>query len=291
MSDCSLLHTGYNSDNLYTWCTNCGNYGIHGSLKTALAEQDLLPHEVVLCFDIGCHGNGADKIHANTVHGLHGRVIPFAVGIQLANRKLKVVASGGDGATLGEGINHFIHAIRSDYDITFLLHNNSNYGLTTGQASPTTTEGVPMNSSPDGVSATPIHVLDLVFSLKPTFVARTFSGDIKQMTRVIKAGMKHKGFSVIEILQHCPTYNKATPHEWYRERVYDVNKIMNYDTSDIGNAQRVSKDITDKIATGVIYQRESMDFYSKQLNRKDRTTELVEEVNSYPVDDLYRRFI
>src|SRR5688572_14663303 len=137
---CTTCYTkinDYSTDNLFTWCSNCGNYGINAAIKRTLAEMEIKPKDTMLFFDIGCNGNGADKIGGYRFHGLHGRVIPASSGASLANRNLKVIASGGDGATLGEGVNHLIHAIRSNYDITFILHNNSNYGLTQGQASST----------------------------------------------------------------------------------------------------------------------------------------------------------
>ena len=281
-STCKVKHSDYHSQNLFNWCTNCGNYGINGAVKRALVDEQIAPHEVVLCHDIGCNGNGADKINGYTVHGLHGRVLPFASGVSLADNKRTVIASAGDGATLGEGINHLIHAIRNNYNFTFLLHNNENYGLTTGQASPTTRPGNKMNSSPEGVSSPPIHVLDLVFSLEPTFVARSWSGDVKQLSYLIQRAINHDGFSFIEILQDCPSYNKATPHEWYQERVYDVSTIMNYDIRDKENARKVATDIYEKIATGVLYVDDSRkDMLSNIPSREGIETELVDQVKSY----------
>jgi len=258
---CKVQNKDYQSENLFTWCTNCGNYGINGSLRRALVDMQLAPHEVMLCYDVGCNGNGADKIEANTFHGLHGRVIPFACGAKLGNYDMPVIASGGDGSTLGEGINHLIHAIRHNYNITFILHNNRNYGLTTGQASPTTPEGYAMNSTPDGVPSAPMEVHEMVFASNPSFYARTWSGNVKQMTYLIKEAINHQGFSMIEVLQDCPTYNKATPHEWYMERVYDVSSRLNYDRADKEQARKLAADLDNKIATGVLYHNPRKTFY------------------------------
>lgn len=289
--NCSLQHKDYDSENLFTWCTNCGNYGINGALKEALVEECIKPSEVVLVFDIGCNGNGSDKLNGYTVHGLHGRAIPFACGAAIANTEIPVIASAGDGATMSEGIGHLVAAIRGNYNITFLLHNNSNYGLTTGQASATTPEGFPMNSSPDGVNSTPIHVLDFVFALKPTFVARGYSGNTKQLTSIMRDAINHKGFSFVEILQDCPTYNKATSHEWFLERVYDVAGIMNYNRSDRARAQLIARDIDSKIATGVLYQSDESDFMTKLENRVDLgESTLVNEVKQYNPDVIFSRF-
>jgi 2-oxoglutarate ferredoxin oxidoreductase subunit beta len=130
-SNCKPKYSDYFSDELYTWCTACGNYGIHAAVKRALITEKIMPKDTLLCFDVGCHGNGSDKIGGYSFHGLHGRVIPLACGAHLANRKVKVLAFGGDGGTLSEGIGHLIHAVRCNYDITFILHDNSNYALTT----------------------------------------------------------------------------------------------------------------------------------------------------------------
>jgi 2-oxoglutarate ferredoxin oxidoreductase subunit beta len=289
--NCEVKFSDYHSDELYTWCTNCGNYGIAAALKRALVAEEIAPKDIVLCFDIGCNGNGSDKLQGYRIHGLHGRVLPLAAGASVANNKLKVIASAGDGATLSEGINHLIHSIRANYNITFLLHNNSNYGLTTGQASSTTKPGVPMNSSPDGVTSDTLNVMELVLALNPSFAARTFSGDVKQMTEIIRAGINHKGFAVIEILQHCPTYNKATPHEWYQERVYDVSSLSDYNATDLAKAKEVASDLEQKIATGILYQdKDRPDFYSRLVNRREITTELVEEVQNVNIEKLVSAF-
>ncbi len=272
----------YYSNNIYNWCTNCGNYGIAAATKRALVAENIVPKDVLMCFDIGCNGNGSDKIGGYRLHGLHGRVIPIAAGAALANRKVHVIASGGDGATLSEGIGHLVHAIRSNYNLTFLMHNNCNYGLTTGQASASTRPGISMNSSPDGTTADTMNFMHFVISLGASFAARTFSGDVEQMTEIIREGIRHPGFSIVEILQNCPTYNKVTPHEWYQERVYDVNTLPDFDNTDPLKALSVASDLDNKIATGILYKdKTSIPFDERVVNRKDITTELVDEVRLY----------
>jgi 2-oxoglutarate/2-oxoacid ferredoxin oxidoreductase subunit beta len=290
MSSCSCHFHDYYSENIYTWCTNCGNFGIHAAIKRALVAECVEPKDALLCFDIGCNGNGSDKISGYRYHGLHGRVIPFACGASAANRRVKVLAFGGDGGTLGEGVNHLVHAIRGNYNVTFVLHNNLNYGLTQGQASPASQQGTKMNSTPDGVTAEPLHVARFVLSLNPTFVARTFSGDVKHMTEVVRRGMQHQGFSFIEILQSCPTYNKQTPHEWYQERVKDVATLPDYRPQDIGWARQVSEDLEQNIAIGVLYQQSRPDFLAQQVSRQGLKTELVDEVQTRSVENLLKEF-
>lgn len=282
----------YFSDNLYTWCTNCGNYGIHGAVKRALAAENIHPHNALLCFDIGCNGNGSDKIDGYRFHGLHGRIIPMACGAAVANSTITVMAFGGDGGTLGEGLQHLIHGIRGNYNITFIFHNNLNYGLTKGQASTTTLPEMKMNSSPDGPTSDTLHPARLVLSLNPSFYARSFSGDVKHMTKTIQAGLQHNGFSFIEILQSCPTFNKQTPHEWYQERVYDIpDRIHNYDPTNIIWAREIAEDIWDSIATGVIYKNpDRKTQLQRQPNRQEIETQLVDEVKPYSVAELLNTF-
>lgn len=279
--------TDYLSPNIYTWCTNCGNYGIFAAVRRALANQDISPCQSLLCFDIGCNGNGSDKIDGYRFHGLHGRVLPFACGAAISNQNITTLALAGDGATLAEGVGHLVSAIRGNYNITFLLHNNMNYGLTQGQASPTTRTDMEMNSSPDGPTSHPIHVADFVMSLGPSFVARAFSGNVKHLTYVIEEGLQHQGFSFIEILQSCPTYNKATPHEWYMQHTFDVNSIENYDRANFSWAREVAQDITEKIALGVLYQNNAAPTFMNQIeSRKNTPTQPTEEVQARDIEQF-----
>jgi 2-oxoglutarate ferredoxin oxidoreductase subunit beta len=281
----------FSSKNLFTWCTNCGNYGINAAVKRALVNLDIKPCETVTCFDIGCNGNGSDKIGGYSIHGLHGRVIPLACGVTMANTKNTVIAFGGDGGTLGEGVGHLVHGIRGNYNITFVLHNNLNYGLTKGQASPTTKKEMKMNSSIDGPNSELLHPMRFALSLESTFAARTFSGDVNHMTSVLTEAIQHPGFSFVEVLQSCPTYNKQTPHEWYQERVYDINSVEGYDSSDRVQAIQVAEDITEKIAVGVLYQNtQSVPQIKRQANRVDFTTELIEETKEYSIENLLTQF-
>lgn len=279
-------------DRKITWCGNCGNYGIQNAIKRALVLEGLDRNDFILCFDVGCSGNGSDKFEANTIHGLHGRVLSLAAGVKIANHKLKVIASAGDGATFSEGVNHLVHSVRNDYPILFIFHNNENYGLTTGQASSCTPKGAKMNGSPYGVLVEPLNTMDFVLSLNPTFVARGYSGEVDQMTKLIQQGLNHNGFAFIEILQACPTYNRETPDEWYAERVNDVASLEGYDPTDIWQARKLVefKDPNDenhKIHTGLIYHKpRAQDFVSMQVGRENITTSLVEEVKAVDISNL-----
>jgi len=255
------------TEKLITWCSGCGNYGIQNALMRALVLEDMERNDFALFFDVGCSGNGSDKIEANTFHGLHGRAISLAAGAALANTDMKCIAFSGDGATFSEGINHLVHGLRNNYPMIFVMHNNENFGLTTGQASALTRKGTKMNSSPTGTVVPSINSIDLVLSCKPSFVARGYSGDVDQMTEIFREAIKHDGFAYIEMLQACPTYNRATPDAWYAERVRRVEDLDGYDRSDIWAARKLAQDVDENIYTGILYTDESRDSF--MVNRKE----------------------
>lgn len=275
----------YNTEKKMTWCPGCGNFGINMSIKQALVNLKKDPSEVVISFDIGCNGNGADFINGFRIKGLHGRSIPLAVGAHLANRKMTVIADIGDGGCLHEGIDHLIHAIRSNYDITVLIHNNENFALTTGQATATTRNKKPMFGFPDGKPEGNINIGELVLSLNPSFFARGYSGDIQQLTEIIEEGIKHKGLSVIEIMQLCPSYNKENSADWFKERIKVTDRKQT-----ISEAVQVLKN-TESIYTGIIYQNKNMlDFYSRLENRSKTKTDLVQEVKNRSISNILSTF-
>jgi 2-oxoglutarate ferredoxin oxidoreductase subunit beta len=274
--------TDYNSNVVPTWCAGCGNFAIHTAIKKALSDLDVKPNEAFISFDIGCNGNGADKIKVNAFKGLHGRSIPLAIGAHLANRRIPVLADIGDGGTLHEGLDHLIHAVRSNYDITILIHNNENFALTTGQATATTDDKKKMYGLPEGRPESELNIAKLVLNQNASFFARAYSADPLQLTEIIKAGVNHKGCGVIEILQICPTYNRESNPQWFTQRIEKVDSPF----TDIEEAREVL-DTSEKIKTGIIYQNESTPvFYERIENRKDINTELVDEVKQYDISKL-----
>jgi 2-oxoglutarate/2-oxoacid ferredoxin oxidoreductase subunit beta len=273
--------TNYDTNVKNTWCPGCGNYNIHLALKNALIELKKHPSEVVITFDIGCNGNGSDKINTYNFKGLHGRSIPLAIGCHIANRKMTTIADIGDGGCLHEGIDHLIHAIRSNYDITVLIHNNENFALTTGQITATTKKKKPMYGFPHGKTEGDINIGQLVLSLNPSFYAKGYSQDPIQLKDIIKEGIKHKGFSVIEIIQLCPTYNREITHEVLNKVIKKVKKN--------NNLKKAEEYITDKknIYTGIIFQnKEIRDYYSNLKNRKGKDTELADEVRTKSITNI-----
>lgn len=281
----------YYKDTPCTWCNGCGDYGIWTALKRALVELKIHPWEAMLCYDVGCNGNMSDKLQGYRFHGLHGRVLPFGAGCKLANPDMPVICHGGDGASFSEGVNHMVHTVRSNYPMVFILHNNANYGLTTGQASSLTWQDQPMNSSPNGIPERTLHSMDFIFSLEPTFVARGFSGDIAQLTDILKMAIQHNGFAFVDVLQACPTYNKFATHEWLHSMVYDVT-TEKHDPSDFKKAREIAVDTSKRISTGVLYQdTKSPSFYDRLVPRQGVKTRAVDEVAKVNVSEYMKEFL
>jgi 2-oxoglutarate ferredoxin oxidoreductase subunit beta len=200
-----------------------------------------------------------------------------------------VLAFGGDGASFSEGVGHLVHAVRSNYPIVFVLHNNGNYGLTTGQASSLTWQDKKMNTSPNGIPEQTLPSMDFIFSLEPTFVARGFSGNIPQMTEILQAAMRHRGFAFVDFLQACPTYNYFATHSYLQERCYVPE---DHDTSDFVKARELAVNTHEKIATGILYQNEEIpSFYERLVPRQGRSTHLVDEVMPQDIGALMSKLV
>ncbi len=284
-------YLAYEGSEVITWCSGCGNYGIQKAIERAVVLEGYKPKDVLFCYDIGCHGNGSDKMgktEVYTLHGLHGRVLPVAAGAAVSNPNVKVIAAGGDGGTMSEGINHLVHTIRNDYPMIFILHNNENYGLTTGQASSTTRRGLAMNGSPDGVMMEPLNCSEFALNLGASFVARVYSGDVKHMTKVLRAALNHKGFAFVEVMQVCPTYNKATPVEWYEERSAPLKSTPKTRS----DALKAARDMEKNMKLGVLYQdKKTVNFLDRLVNRKDVKSVPVDEVKRFNISELIKRFM
>lgn len=236
------------------WCPGCGNFGIRSALKQALDELDIDQNDVVISAGIGQAGKMPQFIDVNAFAGLHGRSLPVGIGIKLANHDMKVITEGGDGDGYGEGGNHLIHAIRRNIDITQIVHNNQVYGLTKGQASPTTEAKQIQTYATEGSKNNKLYPLALALTLGAGFVARGFSGDQEQLKEIIKAAINYKGYALIDILQPCVVWNKINTFSWYKERVKPVEE--NYDPTDFNAAYEKAMTWGDEIPTGIIYNVE-----------------------------------
>jgi len=290
--------TDYDNSVQPNWCSGCGNFGIWTAVKRALTELQISPDEVLLCFDIGCNGNMSDKILGYRAHTLHGRVLPFAAAAKLANPKVKVIAFAGDGATYSEGIGHFINTLRNNYPITFIVHDNNTYGLTTGQVSATTPQCAPRTANPDGPTASTLNPLELALTLKPSFVAQGFSGEIPHLVGVLKEAIvaQDKGLSLVNVLQACPTYNKEHTHSWYQERVVDVDQKQGYSPADYNSALALAKEMNENaLPIGKIYQAENQPSYLDRLEYRNegiwKDSTPLQETIPQNVDALCEKFI
>ncbi len=203
------------SDVYADWCPGCGDFGIMNGIQMALADLGLEPHQVVLVSGIGCSGKEAHNVKCNGVHTLHGRTLPFAMGIKAANPNLQVIAIGGDGDGLGIGAGHFVNAGRRDLDMTYIIHNNGVYGLTKGQASPTLRLGMQTKALPRANINEAVNPIGLAVISGFTFAARSYAYDVRHLKEIIKLGVQHRGMAFIECLQPCPTYNNITTKDWY----------------------------------------------------------------------------
>jgi len=239
------------------WCPGCGNFAILNALKKALVELDLEPQRVLMVSGIGQAGKLPHYTRGNVLNVLHGRTLPAAAGAKIANPELVVLAVGGDGDGYGEGGNHFLHSLRRNHDITYLVHNNQVYALTKGQASPTSDQGFVTKTTPHGAS-TPLNSLAVAIAAGGTFVARGFSGDIDHLVGLIKSGIQHRGFALIDILQPCVSFNHKNTHAWYKERVYKLEAA--YRPSDRSAAMEKALEWGERIPIGVIYRQERPTF-------------------------------
>ena len=251
--------TGYTP----TWCAGCGNWGIGRSVMTALTESGYSPDGACIMFDIGCSGNSNDFINAYAMHTLHGRSVPTAIGVKLANHDLPVIVMGGDGSLYGEGGNHFLHACRANHDITVIVHDNSVYGLTKGQASPMADQGYKTKTSPpDGTIETPINPLVLAITQGASFVAQTFAGNVPHLVQTIKNGLAHKGFSLINVLQPCVTFNKVNTYGYYFQKSYQLKE---HDPTNLSAAITLAMqpELEEKFPLGTIFEIDKPAFHAQ----------------------------
>ena len=236
------------------WCPGCGDFGVLKSLKMAAGKLAIAPKDLVVVSGIGCSSNLPGFIHAYGVHSLHGRSVPVATGVKFANHDLHVVITGGDGDGYGIGIGHFIHAMRRNLDLTYVVMNNQIYGLTTGQASPTTSKEHRTKSTPRGNVELPINPMALALVSGATYISRAFSGEPGHMADIIAGGIAHKGFSLVDVFSPCVTYNRINTYPWFKKRVYKLEDEAGYDPTDSEAAFRKAFEWGDRIPLGLLYK-------------------------------------
>ncbi|WP_380676839.1 thiamine pyrophosphate-dependent enzyme [Salinigranum sp. GCM10025319] len=234
-----------------TWCPGCGDFGVLKALKGAAAELGLSPDEMLLCTGIGCSGKLNSYFESYGFHSIHGRSLPLARAAKLANPELTVIAAGGDGDGYGIGGNHFMHSARENHDMTYIVFNNEIFGLTKGQTSPTSPKGHKSKTQPHGSAKDPIRPLSLSLTSGASYVARTAAVNPNQAKEILVEAIQHDGFSHVDFLTQCPTWNKdARQYVPY----IDIQDSDDYeiDTSDRRSASEMMTETEDALHEGTV---------------------------------------
>ena len=245
------------------WCPGCGNFAILKALKQALAELEVQPQQLVLVSGIGQAAKTPHYLRGNVFNGLHGRALPAATAIKACNPALTVIAQGGDGDMYGEGGNHLLHTIRRNPDITNIVHNNMVYGLTKGQASPTSQVGFKTPVQVNGAGTEPLNPMALAIAMDASFVGRAFTGDLEQTTDIFKRAITHKGYALVDVLQPCPSFNKINTYQWFKDRCYYLDDSHDANDRNAAFAQAVQKD---KLPLGVLYSNPGRTTFEETLS-------------------------
>jgi 2-oxoglutarate ferredoxin oxidoreductase subunit beta len=257
------------------WCPGCGDFSVQASIQRAAANVGLEPENLAIVSGIGCSGRISGYINAYGFHGVHGRALPIAQGLKMANRELTVIAAGGDGDGFAIGMAHTIHAIRRNMDITYIVMDNQIYGLTKGQTSPRSAFGFKTKSTPAGSVEPAVSPLELALAAGATFVAQSFSSNLKQLTQLIEEGIKHKGFAFINVFSPCVTFNKVNTYDWFKEHIVDLDDDKEYDPTDRVAAMRKVME-TNSLCCGLIYRNPEQKSY-EDLAPGFRTEPLVKQ--------------
>ena len=274
------------------WCPGCGDFSVQAAIQKACANIGLEPHELAVITGIGCSGRLSGYINSYGFHSIHGRALPLAQGVKMANNDLTVVASGGDGDGFAIGMGHTIHALKRNIDITYIVMDNQIYGLTKGQTSPSSAHGFVTKSTPKGSIEPSISPLQLAISSGATFVAQSVSSDIKELTSIIEQGMNHKGFSFINVFSPCVTYNKVNTYDWFKEHLTHVNDIELFDYTDKSKAMNAIME-HDGLIKGLIYHNTEAKSYAEQIDGylDESLAKRDLQLDSATFDDLMKEYI
>lgn len=271
------------------WCPGCGNFAILDCLKKALEQLGKKPSEVLLAAGIGQAAKTPQYLGANAFCGLHGRSLPAAVAAKIANESLTVIVNTGDGDSYGEGGNHFLHNIRRNVDITHFVHDNQIYGLTKGQASPTSIEGLVTGVQTDGNINEPLNPMLVAIACGAGFVARGFTGRKEQLISLMKQAIEYKGYALVDILQPCISFNKTNTFGWYNERVYELEE--SYNPQDKIAAMTRAMEFDEKIPLGVLYREEKCTYHQKNTVLKTGTPLLDQSTDPAVLNRLIASYI
>lgn len=273
------------------WCPGCGDFGILMGIKKALVELGRPLDETCIISGIGCSGKLNHYVNTYGFEGIHGRALPVASAVHLANHSLNVIVVGGDGDGYGIGGGHLLHAMRRNLDMLYIVHNNQVYGLTKGQYSPTTTKGMKSSSSPHGALEDPVNPIKLALACDGiSFIARGFAGDIKHLHALIVEGMKFRGFALIDVLQPCVTFNKLNTYEFFKSRVYKLEEDKTYDKTSKHMAFERAEEWEEKIPIGIFYQK-ALPVYSDHIQALKEKPLVEHEIENIDVSPLFEEYM
>ncbi len=273
-----------------TWCGGCGDFTILSTLKAAFVDLNIDTANTLIVSGIGCGSKLPHFVKTYGFEGLHGRSLPVATAAKLVNPNLNVIVITGDGDGYGIGGNHYMHTMRRNLDICYIIQNNEVYGLTKGQASPTSEKGFKSPSTPSGVIEVPVNPLTWALVGGATYIARGYAMDIMHLRKLIVEGIKHKGLAIIDVLQPCTTYNKIQTPEWYKQRVYKLDDDKTYDAADKVSAFKKMQEWGDKIPIGLLY-KENRPTYEEHLPQNTPTPVVEQDISNVDMSTLFSKFI
>ncbi|HEX7065367.1 MAG TPA: 2-oxoacid:ferredoxin oxidoreductase subunit beta [Bacillales bacterium] len=244
------------------WCPGCGDFSVQAAIQRAAANLGLEPDDMALISGIGCSGRISGYVNTYGFHGTHGRVLPLAQGVKMANRDLTVIAAGGDGDGFAIGLGHTLHALRRNIDITYIVMDNQVYGLTKGQTSPRSEEGFKTKSTPEGSVESALSIMETALTAGGSFIAQGFSTNVKELTSLIEQAVNHKGFSFLNVFSPCVTYNKINTYDWFKENLVSLDDIEGYDPSNRIQAMQTLME-NNGFVTGLIYEDKSRPSYQE----------------------------
>ncbi|AKH97243.1 2-oxoacid:ferredoxin oxidoreductase subunit beta [Halanaeroarchaeum sulfurireducens] len=281
--------TAFKSDEEVQWCPGCGDYGTLNGLTKALANTGRNPENTFVAAGIGCSGKFGTYMGTHALHGVHGRAVPVATGVKLANPDLEVIAAGGDGDGYSIGTNHFIHGVRRNVDMTYLVMDNRIYGLTKGQTSPTSHEDFETGTTPEGPQQPAVNPLALALAAGGTFIAQSFSADAKRHVEIVEQALEHDGFSLVNTFSPCVTFNDVDTYDYYKDTVVDLGEDEDFDRTDYDQAKEKILD-RDGEYVGVIYEDDSRDPYEVRQGVNEPKVDVGEkppEVVNELLDEFY----
>jgi 2-oxoglutarate ferredoxin oxidoreductase subunit beta len=279
--------TDFKSDKQPTWCPGCGDFGTMNGMMKALAETGNDPDNTFVVAGIGCSGKIGTYMHSYALHGVHGRALPVGTGVKLANPDVEVMVAGGDGDGYSIGAGHFVHAVRRNVDMSYVVMDNRIYGLTKGQASPTSRQGFETSTSPEGTQMPPVDPLALALASGATFIAQSFSSDSQRHTEIVKAAIEHDGFGFVNVYSPCVTFNDVDTYDYWRDSLVDLDET-DHDPTDMDQArERILSG--DREVAGVIYRDEDSTPYGEREGLDENMAEIPDGA---PEDatDLVREF-